>query len=70
MDDGGTELGVSERNHGAFDSILKPLDQEGLFALIDRVVEHKFMEKRCLSIRRSQEDVPVREYHRKDTPDA
>jgi len=38
---GGTELGVSERAHGAFDSILKSLDQEGLFALIDRVVEHK-----------------------------
>ncbi|MFB0532675.1 MAG: sigma-54-dependent transcriptional regulator [Desulfatiglandales bacterium] len=40
--DSATGIALKEADHqGAFDGILKPFDQEGLFALIDRVAQQK-----------------------------
>ena len=45
---GTTELALKETSHAAFDYVLKPLDQKGLFALIDRVAEHKRFWKKSI----------------------
>ena len=45
---GTTELALKETSYVAFDYVLKPLDQKGLFALIDRVAEHKRFWKKSI----------------------
>jgi len=45
---GTTELALKETSQAAFDYVLKPLDQKGLFALIDRVAEHKRFWKKSI----------------------
>ncbi len=45
---GTTELALKEKSQTAFDYVLKPLDQKGLFALIDRVAEHKRFWKKSI----------------------
>jgi DNA-binding NtrC family response regulator len=45
---GTTELALKETSQTAFDYVLKPLDQKGLFALIDRVAEHKRFWKKSI----------------------
>ncbi len=41
MGNGASELALKQTSEKTFDYILKPLDQEGLFTLINRVAEHK-----------------------------
>lgn len=45
---GTTELALKGTSQAAFDYVLKPVDQKGLFALIDRVAEHKRFWKKSI----------------------